>query len=566
MSSMNDTCKLYVATFNRAPDAAGLAYWVYDSGLTIEQIAQSFFDQPETQSTYPAGTSNSLFVTSIYMNLFNRAPDVAGLTYWVEELDKGSLSKDVMILAVINGALDTEVSQDATILANKQTTGLAFAAEGLNNTTLAADIMSNVDASVESVNTALKIIDQSISNITVASSNSSGQIGNSNSYLPHISSDGHYAVFWSNATNLTQEETIDNDYDIYRKDLLTGEIVKIDVVSAFSGVGGPYESGAAISLSANGKYAAFTRYDYMTNSSADHQVYLADFESNTSTIISTNNVGEYANDISLYPSLSSDGSFIVFQSNATNMLYTDYSPRSSSSSVYLKNLQSGEVTKFLEDTTAGLAKISEDGNMIVFQSSFAHTGSYANQAVYIKNLTTDNITKVSESSDGASANYVVYPKDISSDGRYVIMTSMASNLVAHDTNRKSDIFMKDTQTGTMIRISEGSNGEESDTDSYNGSVSADGKYVVFESSSNNLVAGDNNSNVNVFLKDTIAGELILISKNEAGEACGGYDAEITSDGKYIIYQSNSSNLVDIDTNGQQIFIVGNPLIDQYPIM
>lgn len=123
--SREQVAKLYVATFNRAPDEAGLDYWIDNSGLTIEQIARSFFDQAETQATYPAGTSNTTFVTTIYQNLFNRAPDAAGLAYWVAELDAGKLSKDVMILAVINGALGS----DATILSNKTQVGLFYADE-----------------------------------------------------------------------------------------------------------------------------------------------------------------------------------------------------------------------------------------------------------------------------------------------------------------------------------------------------------------------------------------------------------------------------------------------------
>jgi hypothetical protein len=121
--------KLYVATFNRAPDADGLDYWVNDSGLTLEGIAQSFFDQAETQTKYPAGTSSSAFVTAIYANLFNRAPDADGLAYWVKDLDEGKVTQDKMILAVVNGAL----GNDARTLANKAAVGLYFADAGLEN-------------------------------------------------------------------------------------------------------------------------------------------------------------------------------------------------------------------------------------------------------------------------------------------------------------------------------------------------------------------------------------------------------------------------------------------------
>ena len=118
--TQTQVAELYVATFNRAPDTAGLNYWVSCS-LTIEQIAKSFFDQSETKSLYPAGNTDAQFVTSIYQNLFNRAPDAAGLSYWVGPLGLGSgLARSVMIEALKNGATGT----DRAIINNKTEAGL----------------------------------------------------------------------------------------------------------------------------------------------------------------------------------------------------------------------------------------------------------------------------------------------------------------------------------------------------------------------------------------------------------------------------------------------------------
>ncbi|MEB4592469.1 DUF4214 domain-containing protein, partial [Candidatus Thiothrix sp. Deng01] len=77
--------KLYIATFDRAPDGAGLSYWVNNSGLSLEQIAQSFFDQPETQTKY-AGVDTETFVKTIYQNVLGREGEPAGVAYWVGEL------------------------------------------------------------------------------------------------------------------------------------------------------------------------------------------------------------------------------------------------------------------------------------------------------------------------------------------------------------------------------------------------------------------------------------------------------------------------------------------------
>ncbi len=143
--------KLYVATFNRAPDSAGLEYWI-NSGLTLEQIAQSFFDQEETQKLYPNASDNKEFIEAAYGNLFNRAPDSEGAEYWLAALDSGEIHHSVFILAIINGAL----GDDAIMLKNKTIVGLAFTDAGLNDVDDTREIMKDVDATDASIEEALR--------------------------------------------------------------------------------------------------------------------------------------------------------------------------------------------------------------------------------------------------------------------------------------------------------------------------------------------------------------------------------------------------------------------------
>ena len=150
-----EVAKLYVATFNRVPDADGLSYWVNDSELDLEGIAQSFFDQQETQDLYPEDTSNEDFVTSVYANLFNREPDESGFTYWVAELDAQLYSKNLFIQAVINGAQDSDI----TTLQNKTDVGLYYAENDLNDTTTAYELMAGITAETRSVDNAYELID-----------------------------------------------------------------------------------------------------------------------------------------------------------------------------------------------------------------------------------------------------------------------------------------------------------------------------------------------------------------------------------------------------------------------
>ncbi len=138
--------RLYIATFDRAPDANGLKYWVEESGLYLEEIAMSFFEQPESEAKYPSGYSNEDFIKSIYKNLFNRNPDSAGLEYWQSTLDQKLMPRSLFILAVTNGA----INDDEKILDNKTKVGLAFATAGATDVDQAYTLMQHVTADEES--------------------------------------------------------------------------------------------------------------------------------------------------------------------------------------------------------------------------------------------------------------------------------------------------------------------------------------------------------------------------------------------------------------------------------
>ncbi len=119
-----EVTEIYVATFDRAPDAAGLDYWVA-TGLTIEGIAASFFVQPETQRLYPDTMSDAEFVDAVYNNVYNHSGDLAGEAYWIGELENGT-PRDAMIISMVNGAQGA----DQDTLENKTEVGLYFADNG----------------------------------------------------------------------------------------------------------------------------------------------------------------------------------------------------------------------------------------------------------------------------------------------------------------------------------------------------------------------------------------------------------------------------------------------------
>jgi len=150
----NSVTKLYIATFDRAPDSDGIAYWL-DTGLVLNDIAQSFFQQSETKTKYPYTYSNKDFVIAIYKNLFKREPDTSGLNYWVKELDNRAIIRPLFILAIMNGA----TGEDATILDNKREVGRYFMYSLLNDLIQAKKVMENVDSTDASVIASKKLID-----------------------------------------------------------------------------------------------------------------------------------------------------------------------------------------------------------------------------------------------------------------------------------------------------------------------------------------------------------------------------------------------------------------------
>ena len=182
------------------------------------------------------------------------------------------------------------------------------------------------------------------------------------------------------------------------------------------------------------------------------------------------------------------------------------------------------------------------------------------------------IERVSVSSDGSQGNggsgeYVV---SINADGRYVAFTSFASNLVPGDTNGYMDVFVHDRQTGQTTRVSVASDGTQANGRSADYprsvSLSADGRYVAFSSYANTLVAGDTNGYWDVFVYDRQTGQTTRVSVASNGAQGTGHSGlwgvAISADGRYVAFQSDASNLVPGDTNGlRDVFVALNSAWD-----
>ncbi|HEX8544794.1 MAG TPA: DUF4214 domain-containing protein [Pseudomonas sp.] len=165
MSTQTDLAELYTTFFNRAPDAAGLDYWVNEIStgqLTLAQVAQNWTtQQPEGLASFPSSLTDAEFVEKIYGNILGRASDADGAQYWLDQLADGTLSRDSFAITLINGAKANTSAQgvlDSTLISNKATAGVAFADKGLNDTTLAAKVLTSVTADANSLAGTLAIL------------------------------------------------------------------------------------------------------------------------------------------------------------------------------------------------------------------------------------------------------------------------------------------------------------------------------------------------------------------------------------------------------------------------
>ena len=155
----DQVAELYVSYFGRAPLEAGLKYWTEETPLkTIEEIADSFSHQKEYEDMY-GGKTTAKLVETVFQNVFERAPSGDGLVYWVNQIDDGKITIGNAVLAIVNGAQDTDDHKDKTTLENKVTVAEYFAASGVTDLTKAKNAIDNVDDSAGSVATAKSQID-----------------------------------------------------------------------------------------------------------------------------------------------------------------------------------------------------------------------------------------------------------------------------------------------------------------------------------------------------------------------------------------------------------------------
>ena len=387
-----------------------------------------------------------------------------------------------------------------------------------------------------------------------------GAQANSDSAWPAITPSGRFVAFASFATNLVTGDT--NGWtDVFVRDL-QGPSTEIVSISSSGGTG-DFNSEFP-SISADGRYIAFESWASNLepgDSNASDDIYVRDRLAGTTERISVSSLGAEGNWNSRHPSISGDGRYVVFGSIASNLVPGDNNARED---VFLHDRLAGTTVRLSTDAggTEGndnsfVPSISTDGRFVTFQSYASNLvpgDTNGHSDIFVRDLVSGTIELVSPGAGATQGNGDSEVPAISADGRFVVFQSLATNLVPGDTNGVRDIFVRDRLNGTTERASVSSggvqaNGVSSDPYEYT-AISGDGRFVAFPSLATNLVAGDTNGQEDVFVHDRLTGATERASASTAGAQSNGTSTAValSGDGRYTLFHSGATNLVAGDTN------------------
>ena len=207
--------------------------------------------------------------------------------------------------------------------------------------------------------------------------------------------------------------------------------------------------------------------------------------------------------------------------------------------------------------------ISHDGRFVAFMTYSDLLVSDANNRpdIVVKDRQSGALEVISVNPGNSTGNGGSFNPVLSADANIVVFRSEASDLAPDDSNGRWDIFVRDRSAGTTTRVSVASDGSQANHHSMEASVSADGRFVVFRSLASNLVADDTNNRADIFVHDRDSGQTAIVSRPSGGQADGhSANPVISGDGQWIAFESDATNLVLGDTNGaRDIFRAPNPL-------
>jgi Tol biopolymer transport system component len=370
------------------------------------------------------------------------------------------------------------------------------------------------------------------------------------------SADCRYVAFSSGASNLVAGDT-NGQPDLFVRDRSLGTTTRVDV----STTGDQAQRGSldmwSIAISADGRFVAFgsdasNLVAGDTNRSED--VFVHDMTTGTTSRVSLGKRGQFQN-ASYAPSISPDGRFVAFT----------VSPQRSGRKVYLRDQVTGTTRRvsvhndgsWFADSQG--ASVSLDGRYVAF-----NTLTQAGWQVRTRDMVLGSVRLTSVSIHGKPGNRTSLSPAISGDGRYVVFDSTAHNLVPHDTNHSTDIFVRDRALHTTRRIDltpSGGQASGGGTGFYDQpAISANGRYIAYSSAHRDLVPGDTNHRRDVFLHDMATGLTTRASVTTDGRQLSkGGSFPFVCAGPSVGFASLAGGAVPNDTNAAFDVFLRGPL-------
>jgi Tol biopolymer transport system component len=383
-----------------------------------------------------------------------------------------------------------------------------------------------------------------------------GVQGNDRSFVPSISADGRFVAFPSAASNLVPGDT-NGQTDVFVRDRQMDTTRRVNV-----GPGGVQGDNSSFfpSISATGRFVAFVSHAsnlVSPGTNGWNHVFVRDRQRGTTRLVSVGPQGVQGNADCYLVTISANGRFVAFYSDASNLVPRD---TNRAADVFLRDRQTGTTRRVSVgphgvqgNGSSGAPSISADGRFVAFDSAASNLvrGDTNGQAdVFVRDRQMATTRRVSVGPGGVQGNSGSGTPSISADGRFVAFDSAASNLVPGDTNGQTDVFLHDRQTGTTLRMSIGPGGIQGNDHSYQPSISADGRFVAFSSFASNLVPGGIEGQEDVYVRDRRTGTTRRVSLARGGAPANGdsFNSSISADGRFVAFESFASNLVPGDTN------------------
>jgi Tol biopolymer transport system component len=407
----------------------------------------------------------------------------------------------------------------------------------------------------------------------------SGSVGDGLSNDPSLSADGRYTAFESNADDLDPDSN-DSVGDVFVRDAVTGTTTLVSRATGAAGAVGDGDSSNP-SISADGRYIAFeSDADNLDAASNDSftDVFVRDTVANTTTLISraTGAAGTVGDGISETPEISADGLHVAFESFASTFSADD---GDLINDIFVRDTQANTTTMVSRGTgvpgPAGnnnsvLPSTSADGRYVAFES-YATNLAASNDSIFevFVRDTVNNTTKLVSRGAGPGGvpgdGQSVRPS-ISADGRYVAFDSDAGNWEPDSDDSVIDVFVRDmvNNTTTLVSRASGAAGAGGDGDSIFASISGDGGQVAFMSEADNLDTESNDSLIDIFVRDTAGNTTTLVSRATGAAGAVADDDSflpaISADAGSAAFSSDAGNL-DPDSNDAVLDVFHRELVD-----